>query len=175
VKNCPAGALTLVGKHWTAEELVTEACKDSLFFDEFEGGITVSGGEPFMQSAALLELLTMARGKGLHTCVETCGYAEAEQLLEACAATDLFLYDWKLTNDELHRAYTGVSNKKIYENLLLLDEAGAVLRLRCPIIPGVNDTYRDQGLPYCTLTVYFRKNAGHFSSTWHGTCSLSLI
>ena len=136
---CPASALTILGRPVTAGEIIDEALKDAAFYAHSGGGITLSGGEPFFQPAFTLAVLQAAKAAGLHTCVETSGFAAWEDIERAAAFTDLFLYDCKETDDALHRRFTGVSNALILENLLRLDGIGAKIVLRCPIIPNHND------------------------------------
>ena len=139
-KACLNDALETVGYEITAEDALKEVSRDELFYKNSGGGMTVSGGEPFAQPEFTLALLSGAKSRGYHTCVETCGYAPTELLERAAAVTDLFLFDYKLTDPELHKRYTGVSNDRILANLHRLDALGAPTVLRCPIIPTVNDT-----------------------------------
>ena len=136
---CPTAALEQLGREYTAEELCREAARDAAFYGT-DGGVTVSGGEPFAQFEGLLELLRTLRQAGYSTAVETSGFTTPERLRETAAYTDLFLYDCKLTDTAAHRRYTGVGNEAVLSNLAVLDELGAEAVLRCPIIPGVNDT-----------------------------------
>ncbi|MDR0451392.1 MAG: glycyl-radical enzyme activating protein [Treponema sp.] len=136
---CVTGALDLIGRSFTAGEAFAEAKKDEAFYRNSGGGMTISGGEPFYQSGFTLALLRLAKEGGLHSCVETSGAAPFETLREAAGLTDLFLYDLKETDAEKHRAFTGISNELILENLQKLDDSGARTVLRCPIIPGCND------------------------------------
>jgi pyruvate formate lyase activating enzyme len=123
----------------TVSELMTELLRDRPFFEQSGGGVTFSGGEPLMQPEFLLASLQACRGHGLHAAVDTSGFAPAEQLVELTAWTDLFLFDLKLVDDTRHREHTGVSVKPILYNLHLLDQAGAAIRVRLPLIPGIND------------------------------------
>ena len=102
--------------------------------------MTLSGGEPMAQFSFVKELLTKAKENGLHTCMETCGYAPWELYREIAPLIDIFLFDYKLTDSVLHKQYTGVSNELILANLHRLDETGSSVILRCPIIPTINDT-----------------------------------
>ena len=124
----------------TVSRVLETVLRDMPFYQTSGGGMTLSGGEPLYQSAFSCELLKEAKKMGLHTCVETSGFAAKQILQEIAAHTDLFLYDWKLTDPNLHHQYTGVSNTKIRENLYLLSGMGKEIILRCPVIPGVNDT-----------------------------------
>ena len=85
-------------------------------------------------------LARMLHREGIHTAVETCGYAPGDAFREILPFTGLFLFDWKLTDPAQHRAWTGQDNRLIRENLELLNREGAEIILRCPVIPGVNDT-----------------------------------
>ena len=91
-----------------------------------------------MQPEFLLELLDACGNLDLHRTVDTTGYADAGLLLAVGAKTDLFLYDIKVMDDARHRQYTGVSNKKILQNLKLLAQKGFRVQVRIPIIPGIN-------------------------------------
>ena len=139
-ENCPTGALEAVGREMSVEEVLAEVLQDAVFYESSGGGLTLSGGEPMAQWDFSRALLRAAKEKGLHTCLETCGYAPWESFSQSLGLVDLYLYDYKIGDPELHRKYTGVDNAVILENLSKLDEAGAATVLRCPVIPGINDT-----------------------------------
>ncbi|GHT80379.1 glycyl-radical enzyme activating protein [Spirochaetia bacterium] len=136
---CFSGALSLIGKSYTAAEVLAEVKQDEPFYRNSGGGMTLSGGEPFYQAAFALTLLSLAKQNGLHTCVETSGAAPFRVLRKALTVTDLFLFDVKETDPEKHREFTGSANTLLLDNLKRIDEAGAKTVLRCPIIPGCND------------------------------------
>ena len=136
---CFNGAKEICGKTVSANEVTAEVLKDKPFYENSGGGVTLSGGEPLAQYDFSLELLKMAQENGIHTAVETCGYAERSKILEIAKYVDLFLFDCKETDPELHKEYTGFDNKIILENLKALSDAGSKIILRCPIIPGFND------------------------------------
>lgn len=137
---CPVNALEIAGKYVTAEEVLNTVLSDREFYEDSGGGLTLSGGEPFLQYEFMLEILKKAKENSLHICVETCGFADSKKLLSAAEYVDIFLFDYKLSDSVLHKEYTGVGNEKILENLKLLNENGNKIILRCPIIPDVNDT-----------------------------------
>lgn len=137
---CYAAALEQTGRETTVEDALREVMKDEAFYRNSGGGMTVSGGEPMAQFDFTYDLLRAAKEKGLHTCMETCGFAPTAQYEKVAPLVDIFLFDYKLTDPALHRRYTGVPNDKILQNLLRLDELGAATVLRCPIIPTINDT-----------------------------------
>lgn len=136
---CYASALEMAGKLRDAEEVIAEVMKDKAFYDNSGGGMTVSGGEPMLQFEYTYELFRLAKENGLHTCIETCGFAPSENYRKLAPLVDIFLFDYKETDPERHKEYTGVDNKLILENLKMLDEMGAKTVLRCPIIPTLND------------------------------------
>ena len=133
------GALEQIGKKVSVSEIMDEVMKDKTFYDESGGGLTVSGGEPMLQFDFVNELLRAAKSNGLHTCMETSGFAKQEQIRQIARVTDLFLFDYKETSPERHTEFTGVSNEEILRNLSLLDALKTNIILRCPIIPGYND------------------------------------
>lgn len=139
VTVCPTGARILKGWHATVEEILQVVRRDIPFYQSSGGGLTVSGGEPLSQPKFLKKLLASAKAEGIHTCVETCGYAPWEVFSAILPDTDLFLYDWKLTDSSKHQCWTGQDNRLIRENLESLLTEGARVIIRAPLIPGVND------------------------------------
>ena len=129
----------ICGKTVSADEVTAEVLKDKLFYENSGGGMTLSGGEPLARYDFSLELSKKAKENGIHIAVETCGYTEKSKILEIAKYVDLFLFDCKETDPELHKEYTGIYNKVILENLKALSDAGSKIILRCPIIPGFND------------------------------------
>ncbi len=136
---CPAGALELVGREVAVAEVIAEVERDRPFYRQSGGGLTLSGGEPLIQAEFACALLTAARAAGLHTCVETCSHVDPAVLDRVLPLVDLFLCDFKETDSARHRTWTGVGNERILANLRRLHAGGARMRLRCPIIPGLND------------------------------------
>lgn len=139
VEVCPTGAIEQVGRKMTEAEVLKEIEKDRVFYEESGGGVTFSGGECLMQPEFLTALLTVCRARGLHTAVDTSGYASWQTIAGLKDAVDLFLYDLKLMDEEQHRKYTGVSNKLILANLQKLAKFGKPIWIRVPVIPGIND------------------------------------
>ncbi len=137
--NCPTRALSIAGREITASGIIAEIEKDRMFFNESGGGLTISGGEPLFQAEFTLEIMRLAKQNGISCCIETCGYGNFKYLQQFSSYTDIFLYDIKASDGELHRQLTGVDNALILENLQKLNDLGANIILRCPLIPGVND------------------------------------
>ena len=142
VKNMPLldNENNVIGVRVTTEAVLEEIRKDILFFDESGGGVTFSGGEPLLQPKFLQALLKVCKQEGIHTVVDTTGLAFFKTIEMLAPYVDLFLYDIKLLDDALHQKYTGVSNKRIVENLLKMESAGYPLRIRIPLIPEFTDS-----------------------------------
>ena len=109
VEACPTGARQLAGRAATVDDVMREVLRDRVFYDESGGGVTFSGGEPLAQPEFLAALLDACRAAGLHTAVDTCGFAPRERLLALAPLVDLFLCDLKLVDDARHRALTGAA------------------------------------------------------------------
>lgn len=138
--ECPNGAMEKIGYEISADRIVEMIMRDAAFFKNSGGGVTISGGEPTFQKDFLIELLTKLKGSGIHTAVETCGYFSPDTIDELLDKVDLFLFDIKHADPEIHREHTGVSNEKILSNfseiLRRAGEGGIVPRL--PLIPDFN-------------------------------------
>jgi pyruvate formate lyase activating enzyme len=143
VQACHAQAREIVGRELTVGQVLAEIEKDMAFYDESGGGVTFSGGEPLLQPDFLLALLQACQERGIHTAVDTSGFARWETLDRIREHVDLFLYDLKLMDDAEHRRFTGVSNRPILRNLRMLAALGHKVTLRLPIIPAVNDADED--------------------------------
>ncbi len=140
---CPAGALKIAGKYMTAQEILERVCMDREFFGQ-DGGMTLSGGEPLYHKNAAA-LLKLAREEGINTAVQTAGHIEREALKQAARYTDIFLYDLKAYDDAKHKKACGSGNARILSNLEWLAGNGARVRVRIPVIPGVNDGWEEIG------------------------------
>ena len=140
VPECVHGALSIVGEETTVEDVMVEVEADFDFYKYSGGGMTLSGGEPMLQVDFSMALLKAAQDKGIHTCMETCGIASQERYAKITPYVDLFLFDYKGTDPDLHREHTGVSNERILANLEFLYNK-AQISLRCPLVPGVNDGF----------------------------------
>jgi pyruvate formate lyase activating enzyme len=137
---CDYGALRLIGEETSVDEILAEVLKDRAYYERSGGGLTLSGGEPVSQFAFVRDLLTAAKAEAVHTCLDTTGFARWDHLAALLPLVDLFLYDYKATDPDEHQRLTGVSNALILENLDRLYEQGARILLRCPLIPGINDS-----------------------------------
>lgn len=140
VSECGPGALKIFGYETDAQTVVSEVMKDKMYFDNSGGGITLSGGDPVFQPDFTYSILKLAKEKGIHTSLETSGHSKPEIIRKLAEVTDLFLFDFKHYKSEMHEKYTGVPNNIILKNLDFLCSNNHPVILRCPIIPGVNDS-----------------------------------
>jgi pyruvate formate lyase activating enzyme len=136
---CPAKALETVGRDVTVQEIMTGLMREKRYYEGSRGGVTVSGGEPAMQPEFLLALVRAIKKEGVHTVLESSGMCDYHVYESVLPYIDLFLYDCKETDPELHKKFTGVDNKLILENLRRLYAAHAQILLRCPVVKGLND------------------------------------
>lgn len=140
VEVCPMGGRTLMGRQLSVDEIMDEVRKDCLFYEESGGGVTLSGGEPLVQIDFAREVLQRCQAESISTAVDTCGYCQQLDLLSIASCTDLFLYDLKAIDPQIHLRHTGVSNEMILENLIALGRVHSHIVIRIPIISGVNDS-----------------------------------
>ena len=136
---CYNDAKEICGKTVSSDYVIAEVMKDFEFYKTSGGGITLSGGEPLAQFDFALDILKKSKENNLHTAIETCGFAKEEQIIKISEYVDLFLYDFKESDPQKHKSYTGVSNELIFKNLHTLNKIQKNVYLRCPIIPGYND------------------------------------
>jgi len=135
---CPGGAREMCGRRVTKDEIMDAVLKERIFFEQSGGGVTISGGEPMAQFDFTMSILEECRRREINTAIDTCGFADTRNLLEAIPLTDIFLYDIKHMDPEKHKEFTGADNEIIKSNLVRLGENGAVIFARIPLIPGIN-------------------------------------
>ena len=132
----------MIGREVTAEEVVREVEKDIVFYQNSEGGVTLSGGEPTVQPEFSTEILRMCQHRGIHTAMETCGYVDWPVLEEMLKYVDLIYVDIKHVSASEHSRLTQKGNRKILSNIRKIAEKhpDTSLIIRIPVIPGYNDT-----------------------------------
>ena len=140
VSSCPYGALKLYGREIEVREVMKEVLKDIKYYKNSGGGMTISGGEPLFQPEFTAQLLQAAKYAGIDTCIETCGYAGRNVFKGLFGLVDLYIFDYKVTDKSEHQKLTGVDNELIMGNLQYLYDRGRSIILRCPLVPGINDT-----------------------------------
>ena len=140
---CYHDAREICGEEYSVDEIFEKIICDKRFYETSGGGVTFSGGECMLQSDFLCDILKKCKESGVHTAIDTAGHISWKVFEKILCYTDLFLYDIKAFNNDIHRKYTGVSNELILENLQKLFERGANVCIRIPVISGVNDTVEE--------------------------------
>jgi len=144
VEACPNEVMQIIGKYMSVEEIVELIARDKPFYDNSGGGVTISGGEPTFQFEFLIGLLNALKDKEIQTAIETCGFFEENFIEELLKYVDLFLFDIKHIDSNVHKEFTNVPNEKILSNFKkIVSEAGSKrIICRIPLIPGVNTDFK---------------------------------
>lgn len=142
-KKCFPGALTLSSRLMDTEEVMEEILQDADYYRNSGGGVTISGGEVFMQQEFAFELLTKCRENQIETAIETNLNVEWERAEKLLSAVDLLMCDIKTMDDEVHRRWTGTGNGRILANMGRLAGQSVPVIVRTPVIDGVNNTPED--------------------------------
>lgn len=146
VEACPAGAMEMLGKEITVEELVAELLKDRAYYEKSGGGVTLSGGEPTLQPRFCGALMDALKREGIHVALDTCGLCAPETFNMLIEKADLILFDVKLIREDEHMKWTGVENRRILDNLetvrnlVAASDGQKKLWIRTPLIPGATTT-----------------------------------
>ena len=139
IEVCPAGAIKLYGKAYGAKELFDIISRDAAFYRATGGGVTFSGGECLLYAEYVAQLSKMCADAGISVAIDTAGAVPYESIMRVLPFADIFLYDIKCLDRELHKNGTGVDNALILDNLDRIIEAGKRVIVRTPLIPGFND------------------------------------
>lgn len=148
--SCAKKAFSIEGKSLTIDEVMKEVIKDEMFYEESNGGVTLSGGEVLMQHEFASELLGLLKEKNIHTAIETTGYANNKVFLKFIDNVDLLLFDIKHYDREKHFEATNVYNDIIIENLKVAIERNKEVIIRIPVIPNINSSL-DDAEGFCKL------------------------
>lgn len=143
VDACVNSAISIVGEQRSISELLEIIEEDRTFYEMSGGGVTLGGGEVLMQPEAASSLLMACKQVGINTAIETCGYAKLESVLKVAEFTDLFLFDIKHICSDTHFELTGVRNELILGNLTELLNRKYNVKIRMPLLKGVNDRCED--------------------------------
>ncbi len=135
---CLGEALRFYGEEISVDDLMPKLLEDRPFFESSGGGVTVSGGEPLMQSEFVKEILTRLKREGINTALDTCGFVPKETMASVIGLADTFLLDIKGFDERKHILATGRPNGIILENLRMLNERGASVEIRIPFVPKYN-------------------------------------
>ena len=141
--NCPTGARETIGYEITLADLMKELNKDLLFYEQSNGGVTFSGGEPLYQAEFLLEALKACKEDHINTAIDTSGFCDTEAIFKAAETANCFLYDLKFIDSEKHEKYCGGSNEIVLKNLEHISQARVKILIRIPVVPGINDDLQE--------------------------------
>ncbi|HBW2226370.1 TPA: glycyl-radical enzyme activating protein [Klebsiella quasipneumoniae subsp. similipneumoniae] len=140
---CPTTALTVCGEEKSVEEIMATVLRDKPFYDRSGGGITLSGGEPFMNPTLAQALFEASHQAGIHTAVETCLHVPWKYIEPSLPFVDLFLADLKHVDEAVFRQWTDGSARRVLDNLQRLAQAGKNMIIRVPLIQGFNASKAD--------------------------------
>ncbi len=139
VELCYADALVFSAEEKCSDEVMAEILQDKVYYDESDGGVTLSGGEVTCNKDFALEIIQKCKQNGIKTAIETNLLLPFDQISDLLSSVDLIMFDIKIFDDALHKKHTGVSNRQILENAKKLDDLGIPFIVRTPLIPTVND------------------------------------
>lgn len=140
---CPTKAIEMSGEQMSVAQVMAIVEKERVFFDQSGGGVTFSGGEPLLHTELLIPLLDECKQRGIHTAVDTAGNVKTEVILEVAKRTDLFLFDLKMMDGEMHKKWVGAGNELIQQNLKAIAHTGSEIVIRIPVIADVNDNQKN--------------------------------
>ena len=140
---CPTTALTVCGEEKSVEEIMATVLRDKPFYDRSGGGVTLSGGEPFMNPTLAQALFEASHQAGIHTAVETCLHVPWKYIEPSLPFVDLFLADLKHVDEAVFLQWTDGSARRVLDNLQRLAQAGKKMIIRVPLIQGFNASEAD--------------------------------
>lgn len=132
------------GTLYSVDELMEKILKYKNFFISSGGGVTVSGGEPLIQSDFIIELFKLLKKENISTAIDTSGsFPLNDKIKQLISLTDLFLLDIKCINDDICKELTGVSNKLELEFAKYLSDNNKDIWIRQVLVPGITDNEED--------------------------------
>ncbi|MHC1695989.1 MAG: glycyl-radical enzyme activating protein [Eubacteriales bacterium] len=137
---CPEGAREVCGQELTPEQLTAIVLKDKEYYERSSGGVTFSGGEPLLQPDFVADTAKLLKGYGVHTALESALFVPQDALRAVVQHINYFMCDLKSMDEQAHISFTGVSNARILDNIVLLSQLGARVLIRIPVVSGFNDT-----------------------------------
>ena len=165
---CPAGALEIMGSEWEVHTLAKELMKDSEFFRQSGGGVTVSGGESTLQWEFVSSLLRVLKDNDIHVCIDSCGICRPEALEAVLPYADMVLFDIKEMDPGLHKTFTGTDLKKVLATLEYISgyinthERPSEVWIRTPLIPGATASVEN----ISAIGTFIAENCGDKVSRW---------
>lgn len=140
---CPTKAIEVIGNETTVEKIIEEVIKDLPFYNNSEGGVTISGGEPFFQPELLENLTYELKKLNINISIETCLCIPWKNIESSAANIDVFLADLKHTDHVKFKEFTNGNLDQVLSNFKSLEAIGANVIIRIPVIHGFNDTEQE--------------------------------
>ena len=159
--ECYSNALVITGMEENVEEVLRQVLADKPFYDESDGGVTLSGGEPVLQEDFCKALLERFKDGGIHTNLQTAGFYAFEKLLRLLPYLDLVMYDIKGVSEDIYKKHIQADFNAALENIIRLDKTGLPFIVRTPCIKGVNDSEAE--IRAIAQMLSKLKNLKHFS------------
>lgn len=156
-EDCLGGAKVLYGEEISADYLLQILLEDKDFYENSGGGVTLSGGECLCQPDFCANILEKLKESGINTAIDTCGFVTRESIDKVLNYTDVFLYDVKAIDEDVHIKCTGHSNKQIIENIKYIDSKNKAIEVRIPYVPNYNDNQIDKIADFLTKLNNLRK------------------
>lgn len=139
LSRCPNGAFRLYGREMSVDEVFAEVMEDRAFYANSGGGVTLSGGEALYHTEFCVTLLKKLKEQGIHTAVDTSGFVPEGAIEAVSPYTDIFLFDLKAADPQVHERCTGHTNERILKNLYWIDSHQKDIEIRIPFVPDWND------------------------------------
>jgi pyruvate formate lyase activating enzyme len=140
VDVCRSGCIARIGAVVGVDEAVEKLLKDRPFYEKTGGGVTISGGEPLLQHEFVSDVLRRLHELGVHTALDTSGFASWDALASVIEHVDLVLFDIKHLDRDKHRSIIGVDNEIILKNIRKCSSRARIWT-RTPLVPGFNDDF----------------------------------
>jgi pyruvate formate lyase activating enzyme len=140
VEACPSAAFEVLGERRTVEDVAAIVLRDKVFYETSGGGVTLSGGEPGLQSTFSQALMRALKREGVHVALDSCGGVSWRRIEPLVELADLVLYDLKIMDEELHLRHTGVPLGLVLDNARRVAASGKPIWIRTPVIPGYTDS-----------------------------------
>lgn len=159
---CPAKALEILGKEMSFEEVLEQLIRDLPFYEESDGGVTLSGGDPLFQPEFSQAILQKLQEKKIHTAIDTAGYSSKETFSKLVNLSDLILFDLKQMDQTLHKEQTEISLERIIQNAKWLGKQKKKVWIRTPIIA----TYTDQEENILAMVSFIKEHLFNVVERW---------
>lgn len=168
------GKTEICGQNMTIKEIINDVLADEMFYEESGGGVTISGGEPMLQTEGVAKLAKQLKDKNISVWIDTAGNVPYEYFARLNEFVEGYLYDYKSGDAEKYKKVIGGDLKLISDNLKTLLQEGKVVRVRIPMIPEFNTSkedvdiicknLKDMGVTEVDMVPFHRMGVGKYKS-----------